>query len=141
MISQLIEKITDQYKLLFVLHEPTRQQLTRFGLYKKIAQNPAVEMLSLQPYIQFMALVSGATFVVTDGGSIQEESYFLNVPCLIIRAQTERMEGIGENAFLAEFNMAQIDRFFEILPTLKRKDFDETLSPSQIIVDYVEKWA
>ncbi len=141
MIIALIEKITCHHKLLFVLHEPTRHQLNRFGLYNKIAQNPSVEILPLQPYIQFMALVAGARFVVTDGGSIQEESYFLNIPCLIIRSQTERMEGIGENAFLAEFDQTQIDHFFEILPTLKRKNFDETLSPSKTIVDFVEKWA
>ena len=141
MITQLIEKITRQDKLLFVLHEPTRHQLTRFGFYDKITRNPAVEMLPLQPYIKFMALVSGAKFIVTDGGSIQEESYVLNVPCLIIRTHTERMEGIGENAFLAEFNSKQIDQFFKILPTLNRKDFDASLSPSKVIVDYVEKWA
>lgn len=140
MIADLIDKITEQYKVLFVLHEPTRHQLTRFKLYDKVAQNSAVEMLPLQPYLKFMALVSKAQFVVTDGGSIQEESYFLNVPCLIVRSKTERMEGIGENAFLAEFNPEQIDRFFELLPTLKRKEIDEAISPSRIIVKSLRQW-
>ncbi|MCB0212566.1 MAG: UDP-N-acetylglucosamine 2-epimerase [Anaerolineae bacterium] len=141
MIASLIDKITAQYKVLFVLHEPTRHQLTRFKLYDKIAQNPAVEMLPLQPYLKFMAVVSKAQFIVTDGGSIQEESYFLNVPCLIVRSKTERMEGIGENAFLAEFNPKHVDRFFELLPTLKRKAIDESLSPSRVIIDNVKQWS
>lgn len=137
MIAGLIDKIAEQYKVLFVLHEPTRHQLTRFKLYDKIAQNSAVEMLPLQPYLKFIALVSKAQFVVTDGGSIQEETYFLNVPCLIMRSKTERVEGLGANAYLAEFDQDQIEQFFQALPTLQRQEFDETINPSKAIVDYL----
>ena len=86
-------------------------------------------------------LVAGADYVVTDGGSIQEETYYLNVPCLIMRSKTERVEGLGENAYLAEFDEDQIEQFFQTLPSLRRQDVEETAQPSAVIVDQLLAWA
>jgi UDP-N-acetylglucosamine 2-epimerase len=141
MIAALLERIAREYKVLFVLHEPTRRQLLRFNLYGAIQQNKAIEMLPLQSYLTFVDLMAGAEFVVTDGGSIQEETYFLNVPCLIMRSNTERVEGLGENAFLAEFDPEQIERFLQRLPTLRRQNANDGLYPSKVIVDHIESWA
>lgn len=41
-------------------------------------------------YLDFMALVSGASLVLTDSGGIQEETTVLGVPCLTLRENTER---------------------------------------------------
>jgi len=141
MIVALLERIAREHKVLFVLHEPTRRQLLRFNLYGVLQQNEAIEMLPLQPYLTFVDLMAGAEFVVTDGGSIQEETYFLNVPCLIMRSNTERVEGLGENAFLAEFDPEQIERFFQRLPVLRRQNIVNDLSPSKAIVDHIASWA
>jgi len=42
------------------------------------------------PYIEFLALQSHATVVITDSGGIQEETTYLGVPCLTMRSNTER---------------------------------------------------
>ena len=42
------------------------------------------------PYIEFLSLQRRATAVVTDSGGIQEETTYLNVPCLTLRNNTER---------------------------------------------------
>ncbi len=41
-------------------------------------------------YIDFLGLVSGAAGVLTDSGGIQEETTVLGIPCLTLRANTER---------------------------------------------------
>src|ERR1700682_6030417 len=41
-------------------------------------------------YMEFLALQSKAALVITDSGGIQEETTFLNVPCLTVRENTER---------------------------------------------------
>ncbi len=41
-------------------------------------------------YIQFMGVVTGAKLVITDSGGIQEETTYLNIPCLTLRTSTER---------------------------------------------------
>jgi UDP-N-acetylglucosamine 2-epimerase (non-hydrolysing) len=141
MIVALLERIAQDRKVLFVIHEPTRQQLSRFDLDIEVLQNPAIEVLPLQSYLAFVDLLAGADFIVTDGGSIQEESYALNVPCLIMRSRTERVEGLGENAYLAKFEWGQIERFFQLWPTLRRKALDGDLHPSRTIVDCIMPWA
>ena len=41
-------------------------------------------------YLDFLAMQSHATVVVTDSGGIQEETTILGVPCLTMRENTER---------------------------------------------------
>jgi UDP-N-acetylglucosamine 2-epimerase (non-hydrolysing) len=42
------------------------------------------------PYLDFLALQTRATAVITDSGGIQEETTYLGVPCLTVRENTER---------------------------------------------------
>lgn len=140
-VVALMERIASERPLYFVMHEPTRRQLEKRGLYTRLADHPGVTLLPLQPYLDFLALVAGARFVVTDGGSIQEESYALGVPCLILRHRTERGEGLGENAVLSRFDGAIIDRFLATHETLRRPSRLGGASPSARIVDEIQEWA
>jgi UDP-N-acetylglucosamine 2-epimerase (non-hydrolysing) len=138
-VVELIEKLAGTYHILFVIHEPTQHQLMRFNFYDQLAENSAVTLMPLQPYLEFINLLAGAMFIVSDGGSIQEESYFLNIPCLIMRAKTERMEGIGQNAFLADFDGEKIKQFLQQLPELSRQEPElDKLYPSSLIVEHIE---
>lgn len=141
MVAAIIERIARNRRVLFILHEPTRQQLERLDLLLKIKQLYSVEILPIQPYVTFINLISEAEYIVTDGGSIQEECYYLNKPCMVLRSNTERIEGLGENIFHAQFDKSQINRFFDILPTLKRKKINDELSPSGIIIEHLLPWS
>lgn len=49
--------------------------------------------ISLSPpknYVEFLALLKGATIVITDSGGVQEETTYLGVPCATVRESTER---------------------------------------------------
>jgi len=140
MIIELIKRISIDHKVIFVLHEPTKQQLMKFDMLSSLNQSTSVEMLPLLPYIEFVDLFAGADFIVTDGGSIQEECYYLNKPCLVMRSKTERIEGLGENVQLIEFDPNKIDFFLENYSSFKRKEFEEEISPSDIIVDNLSPW-
>ena len=140
-VVDLLQRIAQERRVFFVLHEPTLQQLRRFNLYDQLAQNKAIETLPLQSYLTFVDLIAGADFVVTDGGSIQEECYFLNVPCLIMRSRTEHVETLGKNGFLASFDPAKIEEFFEMLPSLRQKNVNDDDYPSQVVVEHVLEYA
>lgn len=43
-------------------------------------------------YLQFIALLDGAKFVMTDSGGVQEETTALGIPCMTLRSNTERPE-------------------------------------------------
>lgn len=140
-VVTFLEEIARQRRVLFVLHEPTRKQLERRNLLDRLQRNSRIEMMPLQPYLKFLDLLAGADFAVTDGGSIQEECYSLNIPCLIMRAKTERMEGLGENAVLAGFSRERFEEFLQSLPALKRREADNrSVSPSSLIVDHLQKY-
>jgi UDP-N-acetylglucosamine 2-epimerase len=140
MIVKLIKRISRQQQVIFVLHEPTRQQLIKFDLLSSLSHSTSVEILPLVPYIEFVNLIAGANFIVTDGGSIQEECYYLNKPCMVMRSKTERIEGLGENVQLVEFNPIQIEFFLENYSSFKREEFKENISPSEIILDNLSPW-
>jgi len=140
-VITFIEEIARQRRVLFVLHEPTRKRLERLNLFGRLQRNDRIEMMPLQSYLRFLDLLAGADFAVTDGGGIQEECYSLNIPCLIMRAKTERMEGLGENAILAGFSRERFEDFLKAIPGLKRRRTDDVeFSPSSLLVDHLQRY-
>ncbi|MBK9065302.1 MAG: UDP-N-acetylglucosamine 2-epimerase [Gemmatimonadetes bacterium] len=49
-------------------------------------------------YLESLALVHGAAAVVTDSGGLQREAYWLGVPCVTVRAETEWEETVAAGA-------------------------------------------
>ena len=71
---------------------------------KKIQENRielSKEVLMIEPqgYLKFLSLISNARFIMSDSGGIQEEALAINVPCLILRNETEwtRLVKAGKN--------------------------------------------
>lgn len=60
-------------------------------------------------YADFISVMKGCHFVMTDSGGVQEEAPSLNKPVLVLRRVTERSEGIANNALLA-YDYATIRR-------------------------------
>lgn len=55
---------------------------------------PGCELIRPCRYDQMVNLIRWAQIVLTDSGGIQEECLALNVPCLVMRDETERPEGV-----------------------------------------------
>jgi UDP-N-acetylglucosamine 2-epimerase (non-hydrolysing) len=137
-LVDVLEQIAIDRKVQFILHKPTRNQLTRYDLVSRLEQNPNIDLLPLQPYFSFAGMLARADFVITDGGSIQEECYYIGVPCLVMRSSTERTEGLNENVFLSNFDRARIDHFLDVFPKLGRTQGSNAELPSSRIVDELE---
>lgn len=83
-LSTLIE-VNDRLNVVFPAHPRTRRRIAELGLNTK-----SLQVLDPVPYLEFLALQSRATVVITDSGGIQEETTYLGVPCLTVRNNTER---------------------------------------------------
>jgi UDP-N-acetylglucosamine 2-epimerase (non-hydrolysing) len=81
-----LEEIAARIPLLFPVHPRTRARLRDAGL----CEGSSIRLLEPLGYIEFVSLLSGARIVLTDSGGLQEESTYLNVPCLTLRDNTER---------------------------------------------------
>ena len=89
LVATLI-RLSGDVPLVFAVHPRTRKNLIEFGLLEKLQAAPAVHLTEPMSYIRFMSLVSGARLIITDSGGLQEETTYLNIPCLTLRPNTER---------------------------------------------------
>lgn len=89
-LINVIKYITAKYKLIFPIHPRTVKNLQKHGLHAGIANNKDLILSEPLDYFAFQKLVKHCKFIVTDSGGIQEESTFLQIPCLTLRPNTER---------------------------------------------------
>ena len=80
-----INVISERIKVVFPVHLRTRKVIVENNI--KLSDN--VIVTGPMGYKDFMGLLSNSKFVLTDSGGIQEESAILNVPCLVLRENTE----------------------------------------------------
>lgn len=69
------------------LHPRTRKCLTASGWTSR-----AVHVIPPCSYLEMMLLESRARFILTDSGGVQKEAYFVKVPCITLRDETEWSE-------------------------------------------------
>jgi len=81
-----LEELSKEIMLFFPVHPRTGKN---FALLEKRVKR--IKLLQPLSYKKFLLLEKWAKFVITDSGGVQEETSFLEVPCLTIRPNTERM--------------------------------------------------
>ncbi|EPZ42722.1 UDP-N-acetylglucosamine 2-epimerase (non-hydrolyzing) [Alicyclobacillus acidoterrestris] len=79
------------YPVLVSVHPRTRARLEQFGICHDHPRLVLHEPLGL---FDFVRLQQGARCVITDSGTVQEESCILGVPSVTVRKSTERPETI-----------------------------------------------
>jgi len=88
LIDMFLE-VSRDVPILFPVHPRTRGRMTEADI-KSRRTGSNLQILEPAPYVEFLALQSKAAVVITDSGGIQEETTFLDVPCLTVRENTER---------------------------------------------------
>lgn len=99
-LVKLIEALSERFTVHFVLHPATRARLEKQGLMQRLVDATGVRLSPRMGYGAFLRLAAGAECVLTDGGSNQEELAALGVPTIVMRAHTERPDGLGVNALM-----------------------------------------
>jgi UDP-GlcNAc3NAcA epimerase len=73
------------------LHPRTRKVIAEHGL--RFA--PQVDVIDPVGYVDMAALTRSARMVLTDSGGLQKEAYWLGVPCVTLREETEWVETVA----------------------------------------------
>jgi UDP-N-acetylglucosamine 2-epimerase (non-hydrolysing) len=97
-VTQL-EVVSDALEVVFPVHPRTRASLEALGVD---VASERLRLIDPVGYVEFLSLVVGSAGVLTDSGGIQEETTYLGLPCLTLRANTERpiTVSMGTNTLL-----------------------------------------
>jgi UDP-N-acetylglucosamine 2-epimerase (non-hydrolysing) len=108
----MLEAASARLPIIFPVHPRTTQLMTTLGLAPR-AQDDRIALLPPASYLAMVGLMSDAKIVMTDSGGLQEETTGLGIPCLTVRATTERMVTVDEGTNeLIGTNAADVLRAF-----------------------------
>jgi UDP-N-acetylglucosamine 2-epimerase len=78
-------------RVVFPVHPRTRKAIDRLDVRVK----PHVDLIEPVGYLEMVALTEAARMVLTDSGGLQKEAYWLGVPCVTLRDETEWVETVA----------------------------------------------
>lgn len=81
-------------KVILPIHPRTRP-LAEEAIAKRGYKN--IKLIDPVGYLEMLLLTSGACQVLTDSGGLQKEAWFMNVPCITLRSETEWVETLNGN--------------------------------------------
>jgi UDP-N-acetylglucosamine 2-epimerase (non-hydrolysing) len=133
-LLELLREHSRHQPLLFVDHSTTKSVLDASPALSGLFDE-RFRRIPRQPYLQFIALLRRADFLVSDSGGSQEESAMLGLPCLIHRAVSEHATGLGETVVLSGLDL-DVVREFLAQPSKWRTGVQSvSLGPSKVIAD------
>ena len=105
-ILEIFEQASRRLPIVFPMHPRTANSLETHGLRERLDAIDGLHILEPQGYLEFLHLMDNAAVIITDSGGIQEETTYLQVPCLTFRDTTERpiTVELGTNRLMADLD-------------------------------------
>jgi UDP-GlcNAc3NAcA epimerase len=100
--------------IVFPVHPRTRRAMREVDC----RLNPLVRLIDPVDYLEMVALSESARMILTDSGGLQKEAYWLGVPCLTLRDETEWVETVdaGWNILVGADSEKIIEAVHSFLP-------------------------
>jgi UDP-N-acetylglucosamine 2-epimerase (non-hydrolysing) len=130
LISSLNE-VAEKYKLPVIVSTHPRTQNRIDQLENKVKINPLVNYLKPVGFFDYIKLQQSAYCVISDSGTITEESSILSFPAIMIRKAHERPEGMDEGTLI--MSGLKKERIIESIEVVTKQ---HKVKPPNIIKDY-----
>ncbi|MFH1182157.1 MAG: UDP-N-acetylglucosamine 2-epimerase (non-hydrolyzing) [Candidatus Woesearchaeota archaeon] len=143
-IVSALNEISSFCKVIFSVHPRTAAAISRFGL--KIGRK--VRAIKPIGYLDFLGLMKDARLILTDSAGMQEESVFLNVPCLIaynetpwvpyVKSGKNRLVGYRKNSIVSAVKkLLYDDKYYG---SVKKIPYDFYPNVSETICKKIKSW-
>jgi UDP-GlcNAc3NAcA epimerase len=86
-----LHEIGKEIPVVLPLHPRTKKMIKAYGLRSERRRLKVIEPV---PYLDMIALSKNARVILTDSGGLQKEAYWLRVPCVTLREETEWVETV-----------------------------------------------
>jgi UDP-N-acetylglucosamine 2-epimerase len=115
-IVQAMNRVTEA--IVFPAHPRTTKAMARL----KLQLEAHVRLIEPVGYFDMMMLEENARLIATDSGGVQREAYFLGIPCLTLRDETEWVETVaaGWNRLVGIEPERVLDAWFNFTPPAER---------------------
>ena len=126
-----LNEVAEKYKLPVIVstHPRTKNRIDQ--LDKKIEINPLVKYLKPVGFFDYIKLQQSAFCVISDSGTITEESSILSFPAIMIRKAHERPEGMDEGTLI--MSGLKSERIIESIEVVTKQ---HNIKSPKIIKDY-----
>ncbi|MDF3130415.1 UDP-N-acetylglucosamine 2-epimerase (non-hydrolyzing) [Kiritimatiellaeota bacterium B1221] len=124
-IWEKLVQLSKEIPVIFPVHPRSRQRMMEMGLVLD-----GVTLCEPLGYLEFLWLQQNAKLVLTDSGGVQEETTYMQVPCLTLRKNTERPVTVTEGTNIL------IGRDFNLLESSIRDILNDKAKPGRV----PEKW-
>jgi UDP-GlcNAc3NAcA epimerase len=114
-LEQIVEALNSVSEtIVFPVHPRTRKALTALDVHLE----GHIRLIDPVGYLDMMILEEQARLIATDSGGVQREAYFMQVPCLTLRDETEWIETVqvGWNKLVGANSEQVVDAWFSFSP-------------------------
>ena len=119
------------YPVIVSTHPRTQKRLD--DIKNDINLNPLVKYMKPMGFFEYIALQKNSSCVISDSGTITEESSILNFPAIMIRMAHERPEGMDEGTLI--MCGLEKDEVLNAIDVVMKQDYDMQ-SAIKIVPDY-----
>ncbi|TXH60681.1 MAG: UDP-N-acetylglucosamine 2-epimerase (non-hydrolyzing) [Thiothrix sp.] len=89
-IVKSLNEVSQTLPIIWPVHPRTHNLLQQQGLYTLLGKN--VHVIEPVGYLDMVMLEQHAAVIATDSGGVQKEAFFYQIPCVILRDETEWIE-------------------------------------------------
>jgi UDP-N-acetylglucosamine 2-epimerase len=118
-LARIVEALNAvEEPLVFPIHPRARKVLAS----AQISLGSHVQLIDPVGYVDMIALASSARLIMTDSGGLQKEAYWLGVPCVTLRQETEWVETVdaGWNTLVGANSSAITNAVRKFVPSASR---------------------
>ena len=87
-ILRMLNTLSEFREIIFPVHPRTLEIMNL--LMQDFSLSPNITITKPMGYLEFVGYMRNAELVITDSGGVQEETTYLNIPCITLRTTTER---------------------------------------------------